>query len=61
MDTGNVESVDTTGESAGKAARKLAHRFWNEKPATRFCVGFVVFVVAEVIVYVTIHWLIPII
>ena len=40
-------------EPQKKEERRLARQFWNEKPATRFCVGFIVFVVAEIIVYVT--------
>ncbi len=61
MDTRNAEDLNVAERPAARTGSRLTHEFWNEKPATKFCVGFVVFVVAEVIVYVTIHWLIPII
>lgn len=48
------------GNKSDAATQKRLHRFWNEKPVMKFCVGLVVFVTAEVIVYVTLHWLIPI-
>ncbi|HEY1588155.1 MAG TPA: hypothetical protein VGG00_00380 [Rhodanobacter sp.] len=35
--------------------KKISHPFWNEGPVVKFCVGFCVFVLAEVIVYVTMH------
>lgn len=61
MGTGKVDDMDAAQRAARKTERLPVHDFWNEKPATKFCVGFVVFVVAEIIVYVTIHWLIPIV
>ena len=61
MGTAKVEYVNAAEGAAKKEERRLARQFWNEKPATRFCVGFIVFVGAEIIVYVTIHWLIPIV
>ncbi|MGH8157351.1 MAG: hypothetical protein ACREPQ_04485 [Rhodanobacter sp.] len=48
-------------EGDAEATQKMLHRFWNEGPAVKFCVGFGVFVLAEVIVYVTLHWIFPII
>lgn len=36
-------------------------RFWNERPAIRFCLYFCVFVVAEVLVGVTLHYIFHII
>lgn len=61
MGTGKAEDMDAARAAAKKAGRRMTQEFWNEKPAMKFCVGFVVFVIAEIIVYVTIHWLIPIV
>ena len=36
-------------------------RFWFEKPARRFCVYFCVFVTAEILTGVTLHWIFHII
>jgi len=36
-------------------------RFWNERPAIRFCLYFCVFVVAEVLVGITLHYIFHII
>ena len=35
--------------------------FWNERPAIRFCLYFGVFVVAEVLVGITLHYIFHII
>lgn len=32
-------------------------RFWNERPVIRFCLYFCVFVFAEVIVGITLHYI----
>lgn len=42
-------------------ALREKNRFWNEKPATRFVVYFCVFVAAEVLVGITLHWIFHII
>lgn len=42
-------------------ALREKNMFWNEKPATRFCVYFCVFVVSEVLVGITLHWIFHII
>lgn len=42
-------------------ALREKNRFWFEKPATRFCVYFCVFVVSEVLVAITLHWIFHII
>ncbi len=36
-------------------------RYWNERPAIRFCLYFCVFVVAEVLVGITLHYIFHII
>lgn len=41
--------------AAATAPKKVSRPFWNEGPVVKFCVGFCVFVLAEVIVYVTMH------
>jgi len=48
-------------EQQSKAAQKTSHKFWNEKPAAKFCVGFCTFVIAEILVLVTLHWIFHII
>ncbi|MEO9079589.1 MAG: hypothetical protein ABI268_09775 [Rhodanobacter sp.] len=42
-------------------ALRQQNRFWNEKPATRFCVYFCVLVISEVLVGITLHWIFHII
>ncbi|HWU78329.1 MAG TPA: hypothetical protein VN043_17670 [Rhodanobacter sp.] len=42
-------------------ALREKNRFWNEKPATRFCVYFCVLVISEVLVGITLHWIFHII
>lgn len=46
-------TIETEGDAAAK--QEMLHRFWNEGPVVKFCVGFCVFVLAEVVVYVTLH------
>lgn len=53
---GAIEAEDNAA-----AKQRMLHRFWNEGPVVKFCVGFCMFVLAEVIVYVTLHWIFPII
>lgn len=53
-----------TGEGAAATARKIdrdAYKLWHEKPAGKFCLGFSVFVIAEILVYGTLHWIFPLI
>jgi len=52
-----------TGENRMASDRALRdkNRFWFEKPATRFGVYFCVFVVSEILVGITLHWIFPII
>jgi hypothetical protein len=40
-------------EPQSTAAQKASNKFWNEKPTTKFCVGFCTFVIAEILEYVT--------
>lgn len=54
-----MDTIEAEGDAT--ATQKMLHRFWNEGPVVKFCVGFCVFVLAEVIVYVTLHWIFPII
>lgn len=66
MDAANVEEGGATGHSAGGAnfaagPAKGSYKLWIEKPVGRFCVGFFVFVFAEVLVLVTLHWIFHII
>ncbi|HZX71209.1 MAG TPA: hypothetical protein VFE77_10370 [Rhodanobacter sp.] len=44
-------------ERASDRALREKNRYWNEKPATRFVVYFCVFVVSEVLVGITLHWI----
>ena len=37
------------------------YKMWHEKPAGKFCLGFAVFVLAEILVYGTLHWIFPLI
>lgn len=61
-DTQAVISGDAdSAERAAKRALREQRRFWFEKPATRFVVYFCIFVVAEVLVGVTLHWIFHII
>lgn len=66
-------STDTRNDSlpmqrSGASARadedralREKSRFWNERPAIRFCLYFGVFVVAEVLVGITLHYIFHII
>ena len=42
-------------------ALREKNRFWFEKPAKRFCVYFCVFVTAEILTGITLHWIFHII
>ncbi len=58
MDQAGVE------DAAPAASRKIdsnAYKLWHEKPAGKFCLGFSVFAIAEVLVYGTLHWIFPLI
>ena len=60
----DVLSVDDLAAKERRAADRALrekNRYWNEKPATRFCLYFSVFVVSEVLVGVTLHWIFHII
>lgn len=37
------------------------YKLWHEKPVGKFCLGFCVFVTAEILVYGTLHWIFPLI
>ncbi|WEN13555.1 hypothetical protein PY254_09795 [Rhodanobacter sp. AS-Z3] len=37
------------------------YKLWHEKPVGKFCLGFSVFVMAEILVYGTLHWIFPLI
>ena len=52
--------ADSAQRAAIQALREQ-RRFWFEKPAPRFVVYFCIFVVAEVLVGVTLHWIFHII
>ncbi|AGG89412.1 MULTISPECIES: hypothetical protein [Rhodanobacter] len=43
------------GSDAGPA--KGSYKLWIEKPVGKFCLGFMVFVAAEVLVLGTLHWI----
>lgn len=51
----------TVREQPPATTLKASNRFWNEKPVAGFCVGFCTFVIAEIIVYVTLRWIFHII
>ena len=52
---------DAINEAQAMRTLREQRRFWNEKPATRFCVYFFVFVISEVLVGITLHWIFHII
>lgn len=60
---GAALTSDMAAENRAAAERDLRekNRFWFDKPATRFVVYFWVFVVAEVLVGITLHWIFHII
>ncbi|MEO8858203.1 MAG: hypothetical protein ABI343_14575 [Burkholderiaceae bacterium] len=54
----------STEERATAGARKVevdTYKLWHEKPVGKFCLGFFVFVMAEILVYGTLHWIFPLI
>lgn len=53
--------ADSAERAAARRARREQRRFWFEKPAPRFVVYFCIFVVAEVLVAITLHWIFHII
>jgi heme/copper-type cytochrome/quinol oxidase subunit 3 len=58
--------MDHAGTDEVTAARAAtldddAYQRWHEKPAGKFVLGFSVFVLAEVLVYGTLHWIFPLI
>jgi len=53
--------MDAENRAASDRALREKSRFWFEKPATRFVVYFCVFVVSEVLVGITLHWIFHII
>lgn len=61
----NQSDVSSTGSMSADERRARAlrekNRYWNEKPVTRFCVYFCVFVASEVLVGITLHWIFHII
>ncbi len=66
MDVANAEEREMKGLSTGGAdlaagPAKGSYKLWIERPAGKFCVGFLVFVFAEVLVLVTLHWIFHII
>ena len=52
-----MSMAEAEDRTAVTPPQKLSRPFWNEGPVVKFCVGFCVFVLAEVIVYVTMHWI----
>lgn len=62
-DMGLVLGSDMDAENRTASDRVLREksRFWFEKPATRFGVYFCVFVVSEILVGITLHWIFHII
>lgn len=59
--TVHASEPDDDKRCAQARALREKNRFWNEKPATRFCVYFGVFVASEVLVLITLHWIFHII
>ncbi len=53
--TESSELANTIDADAGPA--KGSYKLWHEKPVGKFCVGFMVFVAAEVLVGITLHWI----
>ncbi|MDE3210107.1 MAG: hypothetical protein KGM46_05140 [Pseudomonadota bacterium] len=62
-DTRSLSRSGTTPKASADEDRALREklRFWNERPATRFVLYFCVFVVAEVLVGITLHYIFHII
>lgn len=70
MDTtsSDTRSRSRPGKQSGGSARADEDRalrdkfmFWNERPAIRFCLYFGIFVFAEVLVGITLHYIFHII
>ncbi|MBQ4853913.1 hypothetical protein IMW82_04425 [Rhodanobacter sp. B2A1Ga4] len=61
MGTGKAAGTDANGHVAAGTALEDTYKLWHEKPVGKFCLGFAVFVTAEILVYVTLHWIFPII
>lgn len=57
----SADSIDAEARRASNRALREKNRYWNEKPATRFCLYFGVFVASEVLVGITLHWIFHII
>ena len=57
----SADSMDAEERRASDRALREKNRYWNEKPATRFCLYFGVFVTSDVLVGVTLHWIFHII
>lgn len=60
-DAPSARRMDAEERRAMDRALREKNRYWNEKPATRFCVYFGVFVASEVLVGITLHWIFHII
>ena len=62
-DMGISLGSDMHADERAATARALREktRFWFDKPATRFVVYFCVFVVSEILVGITLHWIFHII
>lgn len=57
----SADSMDAEARRALDRALREKNRYWNEKPTTRFCLYFGVFVASEVLVGITLHWIFHII
>jgi hypothetical protein len=60
-DVSSAVSMNADERRAADRALREKNRYWNEKPATRFCLYFCVFVASEVLVGITLHWIFHII
>lgn len=57
----NQGSVEDHASATAREIDRDKYKLWYEKPAGKFCLGFSVFVIAEVLVYGTLHWIFPLI
>lgn len=59
----HMNQVSSTGRVTAGPRKLEADRYklWHEKPVGKFCLGFAVFVMAEILVYGTLHWIFPLI
>jgi hypothetical protein len=61
VDSASGKSAGGQSTTESMRAMKASRMGWYEKPAGKFCLGFCVLVLAEILVFVTLHWIFPLI